>query len=150
MMNMRDEICTLVNELTQLVKTEVRDSLAQQVMEDKLYRIRDLVTAQAEKEAKVEEEKKEEIKTSFIEYLGVIIDYWETLPDKSLHERMTGVVFSLLVALDGEAGDQPPFAVRPIDEKGNEGPDISGSLHECFGQASRKGEINGTSETSSL
>jgi hypothetical protein len=74
----------------------------------------------------------ERLKNEFVEQVYNIIDYWHDLPGKTILERIEGAIFSTLVIFDGESGGLPPFAVRPIDEDGNEGADIAGYLHEVF------------------
>jgi hypothetical protein len=74
----------------------------------------------------------------FIEHIHDLIDYWHDLPNKTPRERMEGIVFSLLVTLDGESGGMPAYLVKPLDEDGKEGEDIAGSLHEVFAQKRRK------------
>jgi hypothetical protein len=92
-----------------------------------------------------------EVRNNFLQHCWDMIDYWENFPDITLHKRMSGVVFSLLVALDGESADLPGFIVAPFpnsDDKeynrlnGNNwypenteeniDCDIAGSLHEYF------------------
>lgn len=69
----------------------------------------------------------------FLRYIDSLVEYWEhEATVKSVHEKLHGLAFSILVALDGGAVEVGPFAVRSIDEDGNEGEDIAGSLHEKF------------------
>ena len=49
--------------------------------------------------AKTEKETKMEI----LEYIRNMKDYWKNLPSLSLEERLHGLVFSVLVMLDGES-----------------------------------------------
>jgi hypothetical protein len=79
----------------------------------------------------------DEVRDEFIDAVCHSIDYWIELPSKTLRERMEGAVFSILVNIDGEGGI-PPFAMRLIDEKGNEGDDIAGYLHEVFSRRQRE------------
>jgi hypothetical protein len=72
------------------------------------------------------------VKNEFLKAIHSNIDYWESLPDKTTRERIEGIAFSILVILDGESIRMPPFAVRPLDENGNEGISISGELHDSF------------------
>lgn len=63
---------------------------------------------------------KEEVRDIFLQHVRDSIDYWEKLPNKTLHERMEGAVFSILVAIDGEDGELPAFHLIPFphsDEK---------------------------------
>ena len=84
------------------------------------------------------ESRLEKSRNEFIEAVCHFIDLWYGLPEKTLREKMEGLVFSILVALDGESGGVPPYAVRPLDEDGNEGEDIAGCLHELFCQKSKE------------
>lgn len=68
----------------------------------------------------------------FLNHLKSMLHYWENLENKTLRERMEGVVFSVLVAIDGEASDTGPYSLRAVDENGNEGDDIAGGLHGSF------------------
>jgi hypothetical protein len=52
--------------------------------------------------------------------------------DKTEMEKMELVAFSILVMIDGEHASIPPFALRPLDEKGKEGKNIAGDLHNLF------------------
>jgi hypothetical protein len=92
-----------------------------------------------------------EVRDKFLEYCNTSIKYWENLPNKSLHERMKGAVFSILVAIDGESASLPAFILAPFPhsddrefrELNNENwypenseefidCDIAGALHEYF------------------
>jgi len=68
-------------------------------------------------------------KAKFLRYALETAKYWASQPGKTALEVAEGTVFSILVALDGEAVDCGPYSVRPIDDKGKEGADIAGSLH---------------------
>ncbi len=69
----------------------------------------------------------------FIEHVKGLIDYWLTVEGKSEREKMQGVIFSTLVAIDGEDASIGPYILKPvIDDKGAEGPDIGGDLHNVF------------------
>jgi hypothetical protein len=74
----------------------------------------------------------EKLQTEFVDQVYNIINYWHDLPGKTILERIEGAIFLTLVIFDGESGELPLFAVRPIDEDGNEGDDIAGYLHEVF------------------
>lgn len=75
----------------------------------------------------------------FLEHIKMMAEYWNTIPETDLVtarkitqlDRIEGLAFSILVALDGGAATGP-YAVRPINGKGKEGKDIAGSLHEYF------------------
>lgn len=100
----------------------------------------------------------EEVRDQFLNHLRCMINYWATIPaeqnvsnqDDSLW-RVSGVVFSVLVALDGSAVSLPGFIVAPdphpddkkyhIENQENWWPenladnikaDIAGNLHELL------------------
>jgi hypothetical protein len=68
----------------------------------------------------------------FLKHVAQTARYWAELPNRTPLEVAEGVAFSILVALDGEALACGPYAVRPINQRGKEGRDIAGSLHERF------------------
>src|SRR5229473_1786268 len=49
----------------------------------------------------------EECRTAFLDYLEFMVNYWDNLAHKSRREAIEGVVFSVLVAIDGEASGIP-------------------------------------------
>lgn len=88
---------------------------------------------------------KDEAVGFFLSHVWDVIDNWgiEDLP-MTLRERLSGLAFSILVALDGGAMDLPSFKVIPIENKADEPynakhglqawpeVDLGGSLHEIF------------------
>ena len=95
----------------------------------------------------------EEIREQFLDHIRVMVNYWDGIPKETTKEKLSGLAFSILVALDGCAGDLPGFILAPlphpddkqfnIDEEENYYPenheiedkikgDISGGLHELF------------------
>jgi hypothetical protein len=100
----------------------------------------------------------DEVRQRFLEHVWVMIDFWEkqVTQDMPLHERLTGLAFSLLSTLDGSAMDLPSFLVAPMPHKSdkayhtkegenyypyNSGKgvqgDIGGCLHELFHDVGR-------------
>ena len=97
------------------------------------------------------EKTKEEVREEFLGHLRMMVSYWEKLEgNHSTKERLEGLAFSMLVAIDGGT-NLPSFILAPMpheDDKEfhtNEGEDyypenhesdvkcdISGSLHEQF------------------
>jgi len=93
---------------------------------------------------------KEECQLLFLNVLNGICEYWSSLKNKTIEEKVRGAVFSVLVALDGENGELPAFCVEPQphpDDKqydqdnnrnwwspleGERPNDIAGNLHELF------------------
>jgi hypothetical protein len=56
----------------------------------------------------------EEASEKLIKHFWFILQYWEDLPDKTTHEKMSGMLHSILATLDGASGDMPGFKVIPI------------------------------------
>ena len=71
-----------------------------------------------------------------------MIDYWDDLPDQTTREKMEGLAFSILTAIDGCAVALPPFIVAELIEDDDTDDatkyqqlikrDIGGDLHERF------------------
>lgn len=70
-------------------------------------------------------------RSQFLDHCRGLAKYWAELPNKTPEERCSGVAFSILVALDGEAIAVGPFSVRPI-VAGEEGENIAGAMHDLF------------------
>ena len=67
----------------------------------------------------------------FINQIKNIKNYWLSLPDKTAEEVVDGVLFSLLVMIDGDSGMNDFHALELIDTKDDES--IScGYLHEIY------------------
>ena len=67
----------------------------------------------------------------FIEQLKTIKNYWLSLPDKTTEEVVDGVLFSLLVMIDGDSGMNDFHALEIVDTKDGQQIDC-GYLHELF------------------
>jgi len=69
----------------------------------------------------------------FLAHVKAMCRYWDDLPDKDMTQlsRLEGLAFSILVAIDGES-TLSSYTLRPIQEDGTEGEDISGSLHDLL------------------
>ena len=90
----------------------------------------------------------EEARVVFVQHVAGVVEYWENEKGSlSNRERLEGVAFSILTALDGGRLMMPPFAVRPIpDEKegfdcfGTVWPDkdLGGGLHDIFDRELKK------------
>lgn len=87
---------------------------------------------------------KEEVRDKFLNAVKNCVNYWMRIDDKTLEERMTGAVFSILVIIDGES-ELPGFELSPFphpsdkkfykDRGENWYPhdiDIAGELHHRF------------------
>ena len=55
----------------------------------------------------------DEVRENFLDNCYQIINYWENVDAISIHDRLFGVVFSILVSLDGESVNLPRFIVAP-------------------------------------
>lgn len=93
----------------------------------------------------------EEIEAEFIRHVKGMVQYWDSLDNKTQAERLEGLAYSILGMLDGIVGDVPAFIVAPFphpddkeylqaqgenwypenSDKAIDG-NISGSLHETF------------------
>jgi len=93
----------------------------------------------------------EEVRSQFLDHIRVMADYWENnVGQKTIKERLEGLAFSILVAIDGGTS-LPSFILAPrpheddkeycIEEEENYYPqnhesnvncDIAGCLHEQF------------------
>jgi hypothetical protein len=97
------------------------------------------------------EKTEEEVRNEFLNHIRHLVKYWNTIDDRPSEEKLNGLAFSILAALDGGAGGLCGFIVAPntheddkqyhIDEGRNYYPenhnsdvkcDIAGSLHEFY------------------
>lgn len=95
-------------------------------------------------------DRQDEDRANFLTHVNHLIDYWDELPEvdqatghkHTQKDRIEGVVFSLLVLLDG--GSNGMYCVRRCITDGETGevidygPDIAGSLHELLGNYAGK------------
>ncbi len=88
----------------------------------------------------------DEIRDRFIAHVWTMIDYQEQKESRTSREKLQGLAFSILAAIDGKAMALPAFELCPsphpddkqfhIDEgddyypEGDEHVDIAGSLHD--------------------
>ena len=90
---------------------------------------------------------REEVQEKFLEHIRDLIDYWEEeARAKTSREKLEGLAFSILTALDGCAAALPGFEVKAIGTEEDieyfeeidenyypiDGEDIAGNLHELF------------------
>ncbi len=67
----------------------------------------------------------------FVEHIKGIKDYWISLPNKTTEEIVDGVLFSLLVMIDGDSGMNDFHPLKIIDTM--DGEQINcGYLHEFY------------------
>lgn len=94
----------------------------------------------------------DEVRRQFVEHIHRMIDYWDGT-DNPTREKLEGVAFSILVALDGSTGALPAFVVAPLphpddkqylvgngenyyaqNDESSVNCNISGCLHEAFSE----------------
>ena len=110
------------------------------------------------------EKSKKEVKEDFLNHVSLMVNYWEKVKidkDEDVKERLEGLAFSILVAIDGGAMALPSFILAPdpheedkdfhlkmeesyypYNGKNAEGIrcNISGSLHDEFVREYSKNE----------
>jgi hypothetical protein len=69
-----------------------------------------------------------EIRTEFLSHIKGLVEYWSSLPDKTVQERMDGLVFSILNLLDGDVSGTL-LTLAPLEANPNIVMDITGELH---------------------
>jgi hypothetical protein len=75
----------------------------------------------------------EEYRDEFLDHIRYMIFNWSDLPDKTNVERLEGLAFTILSAIDGSTPSLPTYVLAPVvDADGNHGDNISGSLHELL------------------
>lgn len=67
----------------------------------------------------------------FIQQTKEIRDYWLSLPDKSTKEVVDGVLFSLLVMIDGDSGQNDFHRLKITDSETGDRLDC-GYLHDLY------------------
>lgn len=100
----------------------------------------------------------DEIRERLLRHVWDMVEYWADRPGKPIEERLSGLAFSILAALDGCAMAIPAFIVAPCphesdkdfnrsngdnwypeNHKAKVKADIGGSLHELFHKFEPKG-----------
>lgn len=93
-----------------------------------------------------------EVRKEFLDHVRHLVEYWHDVDDRDLRDKLNGLAFSILVAIDGES-DLPGFILAPCpheddkkfsisknknyypeNHKSNVKGDIAGSLHDQFYQ----------------
>ena len=78
---------------------------------------------------------KEEVKEQFLNHVRMLIEYWDKESAKETQtERLEGLAFSILSAIDGESASLPQFVLAPLVYY-PENPiecNISGDLHDSL------------------
>jgi hypothetical protein len=63
---------------------------------------------------------KAECREMFLDHVREVVRYWSdpsNSPNRTAEERIAGAAFSILVAIDGEAGALPAFLLVPFPHK---------------------------------
>lgn len=55
-----------------------------------------------------------EVRTKFLQHIKDMVRYWEFQSDKTPLEKLDGLAFSILAALDGSSAALPSFIVAPL------------------------------------
>jgi len=91
----------------------------------------------------------DEVRAKFLSHVNHLVKYWAELPDQTDFDKVEGVAFSILAAIDGCAMALPGFVLAPCPHKDdkqfhidngedyypripNSNHDIAGSLHELL------------------
>ena len=92
---------------------------------------------------------KEEVQEKIFAYLDNMIDFWITeKTHPSVREKMEGLIFSVLVMIDGESAMLPPYKLEPSislpdgEEWIDSGIDIAGGLHDSWYKKNKE-ELDG-------
>lgn len=68
----------------------------------------------------------------FIKEIHSLIDQVLKSNRETEKEKLEMLAFGILVTIDGESLADGPYSLRPINNKGKEGKDIAGNLHNLF------------------
>lgn len=68
----------------------------------------------------------------FVNNLKTIKDYWISLPDKTSEEVADGIIFSILVMIDGDSGTNDFHSLEIKDEESSKERIDCGYLHEIY------------------
>lgn len=75
----------------------------------------------------------EQHREEFLDHIRLMVGYWDEIDNgMGQKERLEGLAFSILTAMDGGASVGPYFLAPVIDDEGTVGEDIAGELHEHF------------------
>lgn len=61
--------------------------------------------------------KEEEIRELFLDHVRNLVEYWGNGLDDNAKDKLSGLAFSILTAIDGCAGDLPGFILTPVCSK---------------------------------
>lgn len=93
----------------------------------------------------------EEVRKQFLDHVRMLVEYWDSIDKETTKEKLSGLAFSILSAIDGSSVGLPAFVLAPlphesdkqyrIDNNEDYYPenhesdvkcDIGGTLHELF------------------
>ena len=93
----------------------------------------------------------DEVRNEFLSHVRVRVDYWNGVDERDTKEKLQGLAFSILSAIDGSAGALPAFILAPYPHEDDKNYlaekdedwylenhesgvkcDIAGCLHEMF------------------
>lgn len=63
------------------------------------------------------EKTEEEVRDEFLRHIRGLVKYWEEIDNRPSKEKLEGLAFSILAALDGCSVDLPSFIVAPLPTK---------------------------------
>jgi hypothetical protein len=84
------------------------------------------------KHIKQEEGHQLDPRVDLLQYVALMVQYWNGIEDNKLgtHERLVGLVMSILQALDGRGFELPQYEI--LVKEGTEKTNISGNLEMLF------------------
>lgn len=93
----------------------------------------------------------EEVRTEFLAHVRGLVEYWHDVEGRDPKDKLNGLAFSIMAAIDGCSVDIPAFILAPFpheedkkysiskrnnyypeNHKSNVKCDIAGSLHDNF------------------
>jgi len=76
----------------------------------------------------------EEYRDEFIDHVKYMVVHWNEMPNKSVKEKLEGLAFTILSAIDGRTTTLPAYKLMPVisDSEGTVGDDIAGRLHDLL------------------
>lgn len=74
----------------------------------------------------------EEARAALLRHVAVLVNVWlNESRAPTAREKLSGLVFSILVIMDGESGQLPGFELKPVkNDDGWPRKDIAGCLHD--------------------
>lgn len=72
------------------------------------------------------EKTEDEVRDEFLEHIRVMIDYWNNVESQSTKDKLEGLAFSILVAIDGGSSALPSFVLAPLPHEDDKQFNIDG------------------------